>query len=89
MGIKKQACNPHACFDFIAVFGLYVSLGTHSFCNLDEATDVGSFYVVNLVAILTEFNAGIMDVFHDLGQFLVNFFCSPAVTHGVLAHFQT
>ena len=56
-------------------------LSAHSLSNFDKATDVSTLNIVDLVTFSTEFNASIVDVFHDLRQFSVYFFSSPAISH--------
>lgn len=60
---------------------LAMSLSAHSLSNFDKATDVSTLNIVDLVTFFTEFNASIVDVFHDLRQFSVYFFSSPAISH--------
>ncbi len=41
------------------------SVGDHCVGDFDEASDVGAFNVVHVVALFSELNASCMDLFHD------------------------
>lgn len=79
-GIKKSAPEEADSLYRLTVL-LAVSLSAHSLSNFDKATDVSTLNIVDLVTLFTVFNASIVDVFHDLGQFSVYFFSSPAISH--------
>ena len=71
-------------------YNLDVALSHHSLSNLLEAGDVStSNQVVTEASFFSSLSGSIMDVSHDGLQLLVDFLGLPAVTHGVLSHFQS
>ena len=60
----------------------------HTLRNFHEAGDVRAFHVVDIFAFGSVFNASVMDRRHDLFQFRIYLFRSPAVLHRVLAHLE-
>ena len=66
------------------------ALGEHGVGDLQEARDVRAGDEVALHAVfLGGFGGIVVDVLHDVVQLRVNLFKAPAVSHGVLAHFES
>ena len=56
------------------------TLFEHSLSNFHEASDVSTFNVVDsAVSLFTEFNASVVDAFHDEVKFSVNFSWRPRI----------
>ena len=57
-----------------------MTLSAHCLGHFDKATDISTLHIVDLITVLTEFNASVMNVFHNLRQFLIYLFGSPAIS---------
>ena len=68
---------------------LLETLRQHGIGNFDETGNVRTIDVVHFVADFALFQAGFVDVVHDVKQAAVHFFACPRQADGVLAHFQT
>ena len=69
---------------------LYNTLCSHRICNLQEACDVSTCYIVTFHAVLLGCIIQIMeDVHHDVLQLGIYFFEGPGKSLTVLAHLQS
>ena len=65
------------------------TLCQHSIGYFDKTGNVRTVDIVYFIADFAVFQAGFVDVVHDVEQALVDFFTGPRQADGVLAHFQT
>ena len=66
------------------------TLSHHSIGYLHETCYVCTLHIVDIdISLLAILHALLMDIRHDVVEFLINFCLAPTQTHRVLGHFKT
>src|SRR5574344_1739035 len=77
--LKKQK-RPWGFQGLVSHLNPSVSLLAHCICNLLEACNIGSLYIVDVTVGASSFPyTSIMDILHDHVQFLVDFLAGPVI----------